>query len=64
MNANTLAHVAVEIASMMPDNNPNESRAEYVNNVITLAHFIIEAENITEDTTDIDEVIVKHLIKE
>lgn len=64
MNANTLAHVAVEIATIMPDDNVNETRAEYVKNVITLAHFIIKAENITEDTDDIDEVIVKHLIKE
>lgn len=64
MDAYVLAHVAVEVASMLPDDDMKLSRAEYVNRVIVTAEDIIKAENITQDTDDIDEVIVKHLIKE
>jgi hypothetical protein len=64
MNAYVLAHVAVEVATMLPDDDKSITRAEYVDKVIRLAESIMQAENITQDTDDIDEAIVKHLIKE
>jgi hypothetical protein len=64
MDENVLAHVAVEVASMLPDDDMKLTRAGYVHKVLALARKIVTEEGVTPDTEDIDEVVVGFLIKE
>ena len=65
MNNYLLAEVALEVNEYYPDEpwQSNKPRAEWRWQVVDKAKEIIEAMGITEDTTDIDEVVGKYLYK-
>lgn len=53
----TYAHVAIELSSLMPDQSSNWPRADYVQAILKLAESAINELNITEETTDLDELL-------
>ena len=57
MNPYVYAHVSIELASLIPDKSSNWPRADYVNAILKLAETAIDELNITEETTDLDELL-------
>jgi hypothetical protein len=66
MDSYLLAEVALEVASFYPDftSKPIVPRAEWRWKVVDKAIEIIKSEDITKETTDIDEIIENYLCKE
>lgn len=65
MDSYLLAEVALEVAEFYPDFHADKMpRAEWRWKMVDKAIEIINAEGITKETTDIDEVIENYLCKE
>lgn len=63
MKAYTLAEVALEVASNMPDIGFNCPRAEWRWSVVDLAIKIMQDENINDETEDLDEVVRAYIFR-
>ena len=59
-----LAGVALEVAEHLPDTDFDLTRAEWRYMIVNKALEIIEAENITLDTDDVDEIVTGYLSRE
>jgi hypothetical protein len=57
LNPYIYAHVSIELSSLIPDESSNWPRADYVNAILKLAESAIQELNITDETTDLDELL-------
>ena len=57
LNPYIYAHVSIELSSLIPDESSNWPRADYVNAILKLAESAIQELNITDETTDLDEIL-------
>jgi hypothetical protein len=57
LNPYTYAHVSIELASMIPDTCSKWPRADYVNAILKLSESAIKELNISDETTDLDELL-------
>lgn len=61
MNYHTLAEVALEVAEFYPDVEGVGTRAEWRHKIITISKHLMLDCKITEDTQDLDEIVVNYL---